>query len=179
MRNDAFSNLLGALTIAGHFHVPEVSIFFHHKLLRANRSTKIDAQGLDCFMSPNLPALAEFKVHVEVNWQLVLRNDPIEVAEVTFSSSYYDFREGKSFETLIIIVLLFQFQDDITNANIEIVKFSPCFTETSLLHLVRSPGVKGIIIEGYGPGNLPVSDDFLVDAFIEAAEKEIIIVAIS
>jgi L-asparaginase/Glu-tRNA(Gln) amidotransferase subunit D len=39
--------------------------------------------------------------------------------------------------------------------------------------------VKGIIIEGYGPGNLPVSDDFLVDAFIEAAEKEIIIVAIS
>lgn len=152
MRNDAFSNLLGALTIAGHFHVPEVSIFFHHKLLRANRSTKIDAQGLDCFMSPNLPALAEFKVHVEVNWQLVLRNDPIEIPE---------------------------FQDDITNANIEIVKFSPCFTETSLLHLIRSPGVKGIIIEGYGPGNLPVSDDFLVDAFIEAAEKEIIIVAIS
>lgn len=75
MRNDSFSNILGALTIAGHFNIPEVCIFFHNQLLRANRSTKIDAQGLDCFTSPNFQPLVDFKVNIEVNWPLVLRNE--------------------------------------------------------------------------------------------------------
>jgi lysophospholipase len=40
LKNDAVDNLLGALLVAGHFVVPEVSIFFANKLLRGNRSTK-------------------------------------------------------------------------------------------------------------------------------------------
>lgn len=75
MRNDSFTNLLGALTIAGHFNIPEVCIFFHNKLTRANRSTKIDASGLNCFMSPNLRSLAEFKVQIEIDWPLILKID--------------------------------------------------------------------------------------------------------
>ena len=42
MRNDSFNNLLGALSIAGHFNIPEVLIFFRNKLFRANRTKKVD-----------------------------------------------------------------------------------------------------------------------------------------
>jgi hypothetical protein len=36
-RNDGESNLLGALTIAAHFRIPEVCLFFNNKLFRGNR----------------------------------------------------------------------------------------------------------------------------------------------
>lgn len=71
LRNDALDNFLGALVIAGHFAIPEVTIYFHHKLLRGNRSTKVDAVGLDSFASPNHPLLAEVGVDVDVRWELV------------------------------------------------------------------------------------------------------------
>lgn len=37
-RNDVFRNFLNALTIAGHFTIPEVLITFSDKLLRGNRT---------------------------------------------------------------------------------------------------------------------------------------------
>lgn len=40
MKNDAVDNLLGSLLVAGHFVVPEVSVYFANKLLRGNRATK-------------------------------------------------------------------------------------------------------------------------------------------
>ncbi|EAR86550.2 L-asparaginase (macronuclear) [Tetrahymena thermophila SB210] len=152
MRNDSFNNLLGALTIAGHFNIPEVCIFFHNKLLRANRSTKVDAQGLDCFNSPNFPTLAEFKVHIEVNWTNILRNDEFQTVKI-----------NKKF----------------TDHKIEIMRYNPCFSEVSLSHLLKTPDLKGVIIEGYGPGNLPFYDDNFSKICQEAAQNEVYIVAVS
>jgi hypothetical protein len=36
-RNDGEGNLLGAMTIAAHFRIPEVCLYFNNKLLRGNR----------------------------------------------------------------------------------------------------------------------------------------------
>ena len=52
------SNLLGAITIAGHFEIPEVTVFFHNTLFRGNRCSKIDASALDGFDSPNMDPIA-------------------------------------------------------------------------------------------------------------------------
>jgi lysophospholipase len=41
LRNDGQSNLQGALIIASHFVIPEVTLFFDNKLLRGNRATKV------------------------------------------------------------------------------------------------------------------------------------------
>jgi lysophospholipase len=41
-RNDGVSNLLGALAITGHYDIPEVLLFFGSKMLRGNRTSKID-----------------------------------------------------------------------------------------------------------------------------------------
>jgi lysophospholipase len=39
LQSDAVDNLLGSLIIAGTFMIPEVCLFFHHKLFRGNRAT--------------------------------------------------------------------------------------------------------------------------------------------
>ena len=36
-RNDGEANVLGALTIAGHYVIPEVCLYFDNKLMRGNR----------------------------------------------------------------------------------------------------------------------------------------------
>ena len=60
--SDGRSNLMAALAIANPDAseiacVPEVCIFFHDRLLRGNRATKIDSAGLLAFDSPNLEPL--------------------------------------------------------------------------------------------------------------------------
>uniref|UniRef100_A0A8D0B8R5 asparaginase n=1 Tax=Salvator merianae TaxID=96440 RepID=A0A8D0B8R5_SALMN len=76
LRNDGRSNLLGALLIAGQFIIPEVCLYFHHKLYRGNRVTKVDTGSFDAFSSPNLPPLAnaevdiktkKFEIHTDMN----------------------------------------------------------------------------------------------------------------
>lgn len=58
LKNDAVDNLLGSLIVAGHYNIPEVTIFFHNKLLRGNRTTKESTSEMEAFTSPNFPPLA-------------------------------------------------------------------------------------------------------------------------
>ena len=71
VRNDAESNLLGALTMAGLYEIPEVCLYFDNQLFRGNRAQKYDASGLGAFRSANLPALATVGIHID-GWHLVL-----------------------------------------------------------------------------------------------------------
>ncbi|KAG0324346.1 hypothetical protein BGZ99_001960 [Dissophora globulifera] len=64
IRNDAIDNLLGALTIAGHFVIPEVSLYFSNKLFRGNRSSKMDAIDFNAFDSPNLGPLVKVGINI-------------------------------------------------------------------------------------------------------------------
>jgi lysophospholipase len=66
MRNDALSNLLGALTIAGHYNIPEVTLYFDNKLFRGNRTTKLANSDVAAFESPNLPPLATLGIEIAV-----------------------------------------------------------------------------------------------------------------
>ena len=40
-RSDGRDNLVGALILAGNFCIPEVSVYFNHKLMRGNRTVKV------------------------------------------------------------------------------------------------------------------------------------------
>lgn len=66
LRSDGQANLLNALHIASNYPVNEVTLFFNNQLLRGNRSTKSHADGFNAFTSPNLPALLEAGIHIEV-----------------------------------------------------------------------------------------------------------------
>ena len=41
-RSDGRDNLVGSLIIAGNFCIPEVTVYFNHKLMRGNRTIKVD-----------------------------------------------------------------------------------------------------------------------------------------
>ena len=71
LRTDGKENLITAIEIAAAYDeddkpiVPEVSVFFHDKLLRGNRITKASADGFDAFESFNYPHLASAGVEIE------------------------------------------------------------------------------------------------------------------
>jgi lysophospholipase len=58
IRNDGSTNLLGALTIATHHIIPEVTLYFANALYRGNRVVKSKSSSFDAFESPNMKPLA-------------------------------------------------------------------------------------------------------------------------
>lgn len=72
VRSDARENLITAIIIAANCEIPEVCTYFGGKLLRGNRSTKVSADMLMAFDSPNCEPLAEAGVEIVVNEKAVL-----------------------------------------------------------------------------------------------------------
>lgn len=72
LRNDAVDNLLGALLIAGTYLIPEVVLYFHHKLLRGNRASKTSTNQMEAFSSYNFEPLGKYNVTLDMNWDKVL-----------------------------------------------------------------------------------------------------------
>lgn len=67
IRNDARDNLITSLMIAGNYHVPEVCLFFGNELYRGNRATKVSADDLIAFGSPNYPPLGQAGVRILIH----------------------------------------------------------------------------------------------------------------
>ncbi|MPW25754.1 asparaginase [Alkalibaculum sp. M08DMB] len=71
IRNDGRDNLITALILAANYDIPEVCIFFENKLFRGNRTTKVSADELFAFDSPNYSPLAEVGVNINLNEKLI------------------------------------------------------------------------------------------------------------
>ena len=50
-RSDGRDNLVGALIIAGNFSIPEVTVYFNHKLMRGNRTVKVSPPATPLLVS--------------------------------------------------------------------------------------------------------------------------------
>jgi lysophospholipase len=57
LRNDAVDNFLGSLILAGGYVIPEVSLYFGHRLFRGNRARKVSSLEFGAFASPNMDPL--------------------------------------------------------------------------------------------------------------------------
>lgn len=145
-RNDAVDNLLGALTIAGHYDLPEVGLYFHHALMRGNRTRKMDASGLDAFQSNNIPPLVRVGIGIEVAWHLVRRMP----------------RAGLRVR-------------EITERNVAALRIFPGMTGEILRNFLQEP-LRGLVIETYGTGNMPDTRRDLLDALREAHDRGVVIV---
>ncbi|KAJ3011208.1 hypothetical protein HKX48_006973 [Thoreauomyces humboldtii] len=147
VRNDAVDNLLGALTIAGHFVIPEVGLFFNNTLYRGNRSSKVDAVDFNAFDSPNLRPLVSVGINIEVAWADVLR--PTSIAR---------FRAHKEMDASVATLRLF-----------------PGITETTVRAFLAPP-IKGVVLETYGSGNAPNNRPDILLALQEASDRGVVIV---
>ncbi|KAJ1644494.1 hypothetical protein LPJ64_003832 [Coemansia asiatica] len=150
VRNDGIENFLGALTIAGHFVIPEVTLYFNNKLFRGNRCIKSDAMDFDAFSSPNLAPLVKVGVDFEVNWAEVLRPNAIE-----------PFCAHKQMESNVATLRLF-----------------PGIT-ASAVRAFLAPPIQGIVLETYGAGNAPDARPAILEALTDASERGVVIVNVT
>ncbi|CAO3589422.1 unnamed protein product [Absidia cylindrospora] len=146
VRNDAVENLLGALTIAGHFVIPEVSLYFGKKLYRGNRTSKISAVDFEAFDSPNLPSLVDVGIDIDVRWPLVLR--PTHISKFSASTEL--------------------------NPNVATLRLFPGINKSTVKMMLAAP-TQGIVLETYGAGNAPARPD-LLEALKEASDRGVVIV---
>ncbi|KAG1749467.1 asparaginase-domain-containing protein [Suillus lakei] len=149
LRNDAVDNLLGALSIAGNYIIPECSLYFNHTLYRGNRVSKASSYDLNAFHSPNFPPLVNVGIDIVVNWNDVLRQ-----------TSLRRFRAYKEMSPHVATLRLFP---GMTGA-------------TARAFLV--PPTRGIVLETFGAGNASQRPDVLA-AFKDACDGGVVIVAIS
>uniref|UniRef100_A0A672NL16 asparaginase n=1 Tax=Sinocyclocheilus grahami TaxID=75366 RepID=A0A672NL16_SINGR len=147
MRNDGRDNLLGALLIAGQFVIPEVCLYFHHKLYRGNRVTKVDAASFNAFTSPNLPPLANAEVDIKINWDTVWRANT--TAKFTVNTQM--------------------------NRNVGLLRLFPGITADTVRAFLQPP-MDGIVLETYGSGNAPDNRADLLDEIRKATERGLIMI---
>ena len=131
LRSDGQVNLLNALYIAANFPIPEVTLFFNNKLLRGNRSRKLDADGFDAFDSPNFAPLLTAGINIETNYPLSGEKPG---AALTVSK--------------------------VQSQPIGVVTLYPGISAEVLRNTLQQP-VKALILLSYGVGNAPQSPAIL------------------
>lgn len=156
LRTDGKENLITSIELAamkdekGHARVPEVCIYFSGRLLRGNRSTKINAEGFYAFDSFNYPHLCEAGVNFTFAEHHILKPD--------FSKRmipHYAMDE-----------------------NVLVFSIFPGIQERIFRNILDSTTLRGIVMRTFGSGNAP-HIHWLMPLLREAAQRGITIVNIS
>ena len=149
IRSDGRDNLITSLLIAGEGIVREVALYFSGKLLRGNRATKMNADDLVAFSSPNFPPLAEAGITIKYNYSVI--------------KAARD--EGLSFITL-------------TEIPIGVIKVFPGI-QFSLFESIMTDKLSGIVLETFGAGNIPGGGGKLIPIIKKAFSSGSVVVVCS
>lgn len=148
LRNDAASNLIGALELAVYHRVPEVCIYFCNKLFRGCRVRKVDSSNLKAFDSPNHLPLAELDVSCVIHWDRVWRSSTTEMLKVNMALS----------------------------SNIVVLSFFPGITSSIVEGILNTPNLQGVVLKSFGAGNVDTNDTEMLQALTAAHERGIVII---
>jgi L-asparaginase len=147
LRTDARANIIDAVELAT-MGYPEVMVCFDSVVYRGSSVTKRSSEHLHAFASQHMPALGHFGVHFSVNQNLI--KAPVAVAR----------RHRPSVDTRVcenIFVL-----DVVPSAPL-----APELKDALLQHY------KGILLRGFGVGNLPLSNQCWLNLAEAASQKNI------
>lgn len=156
LRTDGKENIITAIEIAaaknedGTPVVPEVCVFFHEKLMRGNRTTKVNSESFGAFHSNNYPVLAMAGTDI----QFYTRNIRKYVPGLKLKA-HHEY-----------------------NSNIIIFSLFPGIQQEVVEKVLGAKELKGIIFRTYGAGNAP-QKKWLVDALKKATAEGKIIVNIT
>ncbi|MFV0305770.1 MAG: asparaginase [Moheibacter sp.] len=131
LRTDAKENLITSIHFASLQEnekpkIKEVCIYFEYKLLRANRTTKLSAENFDAFESPNYPNLGESGIHLEVWDNVLFRQDDMTPFSINTNLS----------------------------TDLGLMKIYPGMSRAFIENIVSTDGLKALIIEAFGAGNI-------------------------
>ncbi len=155
LRTDAKENLITAIQIASLKHqnksvISEVGLYFEYKLYRGNRTTKINAEHFNAFLSPNYPQLVESGVHLKLNPDFFLAKPSNKRLQVHKK----------------------------LDSNVVIIKMFPGISETVLEAIFNIKNIKGVVLETYGAGNAP-NNDWFITLLQNAIEKGLHIINVT
>lgn len=155
IRTDGKENLITAVEIAaarknGEALVPEVCIYFDFNLFRGNRTVKRDAENFSAFVSENYPPLATAGVDIRYNTEFI----------------HYPGNAG-------ILKVQTGFDD-----NVFILKMFPGIGRKVVESVLGMEGLKGVVLESYGSGNVPTSK-WLIQAIRRAIRHNVIVLNVS
>jgi L-asparaginase len=156
IRTDAKENLITAIELAAHTHpdypcIPEVCIYFDYRLFRGNRTSKYNSAKFEAFQSVNFPPLAEAGIKISFDHQNILPPP----------SSESIFRVQNKLEP-----------------NVGILKLFPGILPEFVKSILKTPGMKALVLEAFGTGNAPKADWF-IDMIEEAVSNGLIILNIT
>ena len=156
VRTDGEENLITALQVAaareqnGTPMVREVAILFENYLWRGNRSTKHSADHFNAFKSNNYPELARIGLGITYNKEALWRGPAAGPLKVHSSM----------------------------DPNVLYIDLFPGICETTIRHLLATPGLKGVVLKTFGAGNGP-SDPWFLKALKEAIDNGVVIVNVT
>ena len=153
LRTDGKENLITAIEIAaaknadGTPIVPEVCVLFHEKLMRGNRTTKVNSESFGAFNSNNYPTLAKAGTDIQFHTRNIRKYIP-----GLKLKAHHEY-----------------------NSNIIILSLFPGIQKEVVEKVLQTKELKGVIFRTFGAGNAP-QKKWLIDALTKAtAESKIII----
>lgn len=160
VESDAKQNLLLAMSVAAYSQINEVCLLFSNKLLRGNRSTKVDNWSVTAFDSPNSRPLGRIGVEIMIDDRTTLA--PPKRAFKIFTHLHTNIpviRLCPGLDTTAVVKALVAAQDSKSN--------SP------------SKKVSGIVFELFGSGNAPVRNGEFLTAVKTAMAANVPVVILS
>ena len=154
-RTDGKENLVSAVEIAsakrpdGGPVINEVAIYFGSKLLRGNRSTKVNSESFEAFSSPNLEPLAVAGINIRYNDRILL---------------------PRPVSPLVVHTEL--------DTRVSILKIHPGITPSVVRDVLLGSDTRAVIIETYGAGNAP-SKEWFLDLVRQASQEGKILVNVT
>lgn len=158
--SDGSDNLLGSIVLASHLKIPEVCVYFGHKLLRGTRITKISASSYSGFESPNAGPLATVsETGIVVHWDNLQHPDATTLAEAKKSQT-----SSSSLST------------SLDSSAVVVLKVYPGITPSLITTILHSPTIRGAVLETFGAGNIPLA---LVPALSAAVARGVVVVNVT
>lgn len=156
LRTDGKENLMTSIEIAtaqnkeGEPLVPEVCIFFESRLMRGNRTTKMNAENFNAFRSFNYPVLAQAGIHIKY-----------------YNTQIHKHKEKQNLKPHYLL-----------DTNVVVLKLFPGIQENVVASILGIEGLKAVVLETYGSGNAPRKEWF-IRRLCQASAKGIVIVNIT
>lgn len=150
LRTDGKENLITSIQIAaaqrnGQAIVPEVCVYFNSKLYRGNRISKRHADDFSAFSSVNYPPLANAGVEIKYFQENIHR-----------------------FANKGILKVRTHFDE-----NVVILKIFPGIGRLVFENILNIHGLKGVVLESFGSGNVP-SSRWMISQIKNAIKRKII-----
>lgn len=149
--NDARRNIIMALIFASRDTINEVSIFFHDRLLRGARCTKVHTHRLLAFDSPNMDPLAKIGISIQENEHLLL------------PQAKGSLRVHTKLDTRTLTLRLVPGFDD------GMIK--------AIVQAAAETHVRALVLQLYGTGNVPSIKRDFSDLLGDASDAGVLVVA--